>query len=278
MEKNKRKQVIITTIYAVLFLLFCGFVFSKIYSWLKPEPTCLDNVQNQNEEGVDCGGVCQNKCAPAARYDLKVNSAGFVESGIAGKYDLYAEVSNPNPDLGASQFQYIFKIKNSSGVPDAAREGTAIILPGETKYIVENNIESKTSPESVELEIKNPAWVEFADYEKPQLKIINKNYNEISSGVGFGEAVGVLRNDSPFDFSTIKIKIILKNFSGEIVALNSTQINTVKSGENREFRALWLSKFPGTVGNMEVQAEVNVFDSDSFAKKYFKAQRFQGYQ
>jgi len=278
MDKNKKKQIIIASIYAILFLLFFGFVFSKIYFWIKPAPTCSDGIKNQNEEGTDCGGVCSNKCAPAARYDLKVISAGFVESGFPGKYDLYAEVSNPNSDLGASQFQYLFKIKNSSGEQTATREGTAIILPGETKYVIENNIESKTAPESVEAEIKNPVWVEFADYEKPQLKIINKNYNEINSGVGFGEAVGVLRNDSPFDFSAIKIKVILKDFDGKIVALNSTQINTVKSGENREFRAFWPVKFPGTVGNMEVQAEVNVFDSDSFAKKYFKTQKFQEYQ
>jgi len=278
MEKRLKKQIIISLIYLAIFLTFFWLIFSWWRERSTPKELCLDGVRNQNEEGVDCGGVCGSACIPVAKYDLSADSAGFVEAGSPNRYDFYGEVSNPNHDFGSNEFQYSFKIKDSLGNVITVKSGRTFILPGEKKYILENNVESAVVPASVELEVRDPSWIEFVGYEKPQLKIVNKNYTKISSGVGFGEAIGLLKNESPFDFSLIKIQVVLKDAENKVLALNSTEIRTVKSGENREFRALWLNNFSGTVGNMEVQAEVNVFDSDSFAKRYFRAQKFQEYQ
>ena len=243
-----------------------------------PKDSCSDGVRNQNEEDVDCGGVCKNVCVPVAKYDLGVASTGYVESGLTNKYDIYGEVKNPNEDFGSKDFQYSFTIKDAQGKEIAKKSGTSFILPGELKYIVENNIESSSVPAKIELSVSDPVWIEFRGYEKPQLKIVNKTYNEISSGVGFSEAIGLLKNDSPFDWNVIKIQIVLKDSGGKIEALNSTEMRTVKSGENREFRAYWPNKFTGSVSNIEVQPEVNVFDSDAFAKRFFQTQKFQEYQ
>ncbi|OGI16948.1 MAG: hypothetical protein A2Z52_01815 [Candidatus Moranbacteria bacterium RBG_19FT_COMBO_42_6] len=277
-EATQRKKIIIIFIYIAIFGLFLSFLTFKIYSWLKPAQTCFDKIKNQNEKEVDCGGVCLKKCPARAEHSLSVFNSGFMDSGQVNKYDLYGEVENPNSDFGSSQFKYVFTLKDSSGNAIASKEGKGYILPGEGKYVVENNVESVSVPASAQLEIKGNDWLEFKDYEKPQLKIINKNYNEISSGVGFSEAVGLLRNESPFDFSAIKIGVILKDENGKIIALNSTQINDVRSGENREFRVFWPNKFFGSVRNMEVQPEVNIFDSESFAERYIDSQKFQEYE
>jgi len=194
------------------------------------------------------------------------------------KYDIYGVVSNPNSDFGSKEFKYNFTVKDSQGSALAAKSGTSFILPGEKKYIVENNIESSVPPASIEFIVSEPVWIEFLGYERPQLKIVNKSYNEISSGTGFSEAIGLLKNDSPFDFNVIKIQVILKDSKDMVLALNSTEMRTVKTGENREFRAFWPTKFVGSVRNVDVQPEVNVFDSDAFAKRFFKVQKFQEYQ
>jgi len=105
---------------------------------------------------------------------------------------------------------------------------------------------------------------------------VNKNYSTISSGVGFAQATGLLRNKSPFDFNEIIVRVILKDNAGKILALNSTSMETVVSGQERDFRTFWPSKFPGAenVQDMETQVEVNVFDSEAFVKKYFDIQKF----
>ena len=271
MEKRDTKRFIIIFIY---FLIFVAF-FLLIYFWLKPAETCFDQKMNQNEQEVDCGGVCQKKCNLLPQFDLAVGTAGFVESGISGKYDLFGEVSNPNNDFGSGSFNYEFDVKDSSGATLNKFSGKSFILPGEKKYLVATNVPTESLPGEIVLTVSDVKWEEFVNYEKPQLKIINRNYQETNSGVGFSEAFGLLKNESPFDFSIIKINIILKDSAGKIVALNSTILNTVKTGESRDFKAIWPNKFSGEVENMELQTEVNVFDSESFAKRYFRSQKFQ---
>ncbi|MDO8240701.1 MAG: FxLYD domain-containing protein [Candidatus Moranbacteria bacterium] len=264
-DKYQKKRATIIAIFVAVFLLF---IF-MLYSWLKPVPSCSDNKKNQNEVGIDCGGVCATKCAIVAQ-NLTSQESGFVESGVASKIDLYARVSNPNATFGSKKFQYEFKILDAAGSVVTTKKGVSYILPAESKYVVENNVEFVGVPSRVEFNILNQEWSEFANYyERPQLKIVNKTYGQINSGIGFSEVKGLLKNESSFNFNTIRLDVILKDANDSVIALNSTEMNTVKSGENRDFRALWLNRFPGEVMNVEVQTGVNIFESETFTKQYF---------
>lgn len=266
MDKNKTKRAIIIFIYLLILVL----IGALIYFWVKPEENCLDGVRNQNEEDVDCGGICTKKCDKIVIEDLVVEQGGVLDNGAVNRADLYGKIYNPNSVFGSNKFEYEFVLKDSAGQVISSKKGTSFILPGESKYIIENNIEVNSMPASADLSIKEADWVEFKDqYEKPQVKIVNKQYGQISSGIGFSEALGLLKNESPFDFSAIKIIIILKDASDKIIALNSTEMRTVRSGENRDFRSLWFNRFPGEVSSVEVQSEINVFDNDAYANKYF---------
>jgi len=274
MERSQKKRLMIVGVYLAIFLL----IIFGIYFWQKPKPSCFDNIKNQNEEGLDCGGICVKKCDLAAQQDIIVLGAGFIDSGVANNIDVFGEISNPNQTLGSGSLQYQFTIENSAGIVIASYNGTGFILPGEKKYITKTNLTMQDVPAKVNLSIGKTQWTEANEfYEKPQLDVVYKNYNEISSGVGFFEATGLVKNESPFDFSNIKITVIIKDANGGIVALNSTEMNTVTAGENRDFRVYWPSRFPGSVANMETQAEVNIFNSEAFVKKNFKPQQFQQY-
>ena len=249
-----------------------------LYSIFKSKPSCFDGSRNQNEEGVDCGGVCAKKCEFVATVDLQVKETGLIGSSTTGEYDFYGIVSNPNMAQGSDDFSYRIVLEDASGAVLGEKSGDSYILPGEEKYIIENNILANGAPTKAELVISNPHWIEFYEYyKKPELNIVNLSYNEITSGVGYYEVKGLLENKSPFDFNVLKVKIIVKDFSGKIIALNSTAMGTVLSGEDRDFRVFWPGRFAGEVGNVETQIEVNVFKSDSFAQKFFKEQKFQEY-
>jgi hypothetical protein len=268
------KRIIIISVYLIILIAIVTFIFLR----LQAKPSCFDGIQNQNETGIDCGGICTARCALTSEQDLKVQQTGFVPSGVTDNFDIYGVVSNPNQVLGSGSFTYQFTIKNSSGSIIATKGGMGFILPGETKYIVESNQPIPETPAEVELKISNPHWVEINDlYEKPQLKVVNKDYSEVAGGIGFSEATGLLKNESPLSFASIKIEIILKDEQGQVIALNATQMNTVQAGENRDFKVTWPNRFPGKVAKMEIQPEVNVFSSDAFVKKYFKPEKFQQY-
>lgn len=268
------KRTVIIFIYLAIFFL-SGWL---VYLWLKPAPTCTDGKQNQNEQGIDCGGTCQKQCEKVFKAQDLIIKEKFFVSGGPGNYDVMMRVSNSNNQLGGSNFSYEFSLKDASGNVLAKRSGRSFVLPVESKYIIETGIETSTAPQSVDVSIIDLKWTEFFDYERPELNIYNKRYDLISSGIGYSEAKGLLRNESAFDFDSVKINVVLRDENGQPIAFNKTEMNTINSGEQRDFRMLWPVNFPGSVQGVEMEAEANVFNSQNFIKKYTNSgmQKFQG--
>jgi hypothetical protein len=274
MEKLRRnnKRILIVGIYLLIFFLL-GWM---IYSLMKPGPTCTDGKKNQNETGIDCGGVCRACEKTYQTQDLIIKEKAFVPGG-QGKYDVMVRVSNPNNQIAGSSFSYDIKLKDASGIVLAEKSGKSFILPVESKYIIETGLETNGIPAQTEVSIDIPEWEEFFGYERPELNIYNKRYELISSGIGYSKAFGLLRNESPFDFNTVKIKVVLRDAGGQPIAFNKTEMNTINSGEQRDFSMIWPTSFPGEVQGVEMEAEADVFNTQNFIKKYTNSssQKFQ---
>lgn len=277
METRQKKQLIISIAYLILLVaVVVGF-----YEWLKPGANCFDKIKNQNEEGLDCGGICAKKCAPISHITPKIKEVGFLPSGSSDQYDIYAQVENPNQTLGIKKISYTFSLKDANGETLAKSNGSAFFLPGETKYIIINNIYSASTPQSAEMEFGSEInWVEATDqYSKPDIQVVNREYQEISSGIGFAQASALVKNNSQLDLNEIAIAVIMRDVEGKVIAINGTRMNSVLAGESREFTVNWPNRFAGVVyGPMEVQAESNIFSDDAFMQKSFKTEKFQDYQ
>lgn len=267
------KRIIIIIVYLLIFAIL-GY---GIYSAVKPKPTCYDGKKNQNEEEIDCGGQCAPCQKPISAQELKIGEIAFVYGG-PGRFDVMAKITNPNNEYGSPVFSYEFILKGAGESELARRSGEEFILPGETKYVIETNLETGIQPQSVEYQIKKADWQEFVNYQKPELNIYSKRYDPITSGVGYSEAYGLLKNESPFDFNFIRIKVILRDGLGKPIALNMTDMRTISSGEQRDFRLLWPLSFPGDVQNVEMEAGADVFDSQNFIRKYLPGGKFQELQ
>ncbi len=270
-QKNK-KRIIIILVYFLLFFLFCWF----LYSVIRPDTTCFDGKKNQNEEEADCGGKCKPCIKEISAQEIEIQEKAFVYGGL-GKFDVLLKFFNPNNRFGSSSFEYEITLKGTSGEILGKRSGKSFILPRDSKYAIENGFEIQSEPSIAEVLIKNTQWAEFENYEKPQLNIYEKRYDIVSGGVGFGQAYGLLRNESAFDFESVNVDVILRDSSGIPIALNSTEMRDIGSGDQRDFKLLWPSSFPGDVMQVEMEAETNVFDSQNFTKKYLPGGEFQKY-
>ena len=271
------KRLLIIIIYLILFFVI-GLL---LYLVFKAKPTCFDGKINQGENEIDCGGPCRVcKEIPQVESLIILEKSFVIGASGGGKYDLMAKIENPNNEYGSPKFHYQFALKDSAGQVLVQKEGDNFILPAGTKYIIETNIETQSVPSDIEIKITDDiVWDKFSGYgqhEEPQLNIYNKRYNLISSGAGFSEVYGLLRNESLFDFNLVNINIILRDGTSKLVALNKTDMRTVGSGEERDFRLVWPYSFPGDVQNIEMEAEANVFDSQNFIKKYLPDGKLQG--
>jgi hypothetical protein len=271
MEQRNQKQLIIAIAYGILVmvLIWGG------YFLFRTEATCTDNIKNQNEQGIDCGGVCSLQCTRSVQTDpLDVKESALLYSA-PDRFDVLISVHNPNDEAGASAFHYRMELKNEAGVIVAVREGNSFILPQETKYLLEINV-SAPQAKSVTITFSDYQWERFSGYqERPDITISNKSYEPISSGIGFGKAFGIVRNQSPFDFRSIRVKVVLRDASGRAVGVNMTEMRTVASGNVRDFSLIWPTAFPGVVDHIETEVEADVFHSENFVKRYMPAQDFQ---
>lgn len=270
----KRRKII------AIYVLLLTVVVGLLYWSLKSEPTCFDGRKNQGEEGIDCGGLCDLCKVEIKAKDLLVPESVFIYGGPE-KYDVLAKVRNPNDKLGSPKFSYKFTLKNAAGNVLAEKEGKNFILPSETKNIIETNLETQESPQSLVVEIKNAEWINFldyakAEYESPRLNIYKEGYLPVTSGIGFGNASGLLRNESPFDYHIIYVSVVLRDFSGDPIAVNKMEVRDVGAKEERAFQLFWPNSFSGVVEKIEVEAKTDVFDPNNFIEKKLPGGRFQG--
>lgn len=267
------KQWVVAFIYFTIAVFFGVGVY---YVFLKPLETCFDGQQNQDEQAIDCGGVCQAVCEEnVTGADLEIKEMTFVPGGN-GQYDVLGKIYNPNDEIGAVSFAYTADLKDSSGKILASRSGASYILPQENKYIFELGFAAESSPSVVSFQIKEVKWARFSGYqEKPSINIYQKRYNQISSGAGFSEAYGLVSNESPYDFRSIIVKVILRDAEDKPLAFNTTEMRTVKSQEERDFRLVWPSAFPGTVEKVEMEVDADVYHSYNFVRQYLPGGKFQ---
>lgn len=257
----------------IVLAVFClgvsGLVWGSYVLFFKPEPTCFDGRQNGTEEGVDCGGGCGAECRPdLVVVPLVERELAFLPAG-AGRYDALVRLYNPNDTAGFPQLSYTIRLHGADGAVLAERSGTEFILPQETKYIFAFDLSARTQPERITVDIE-PGFPElFEGYvEKPKLLIINRRHGRVIGGAGYYEAYGLLRNDSPFDFNTIVVRVIARDRSGKALAINATDKRDVLSQDEWDFRLFWPSQFAGTVEDVEMEADTDVYHTENFMRQY----------
>jgi len=259
------KRLTIVSVYLLIFLV----LGTGGYMAFKPQPSCFDGKQNQNEEDIDCGGICALACMEEiVGNDLLVREITFIPTG-EGKYDIVARIFNPNNDIGAARFRYSLFLKDTNGKELVRVSDVNFILPQETKTLLALNLESAELPAKAVIELSNFEWQRLRGYQaKPELNIYSRRYVEKPDETVFGAVTATIVNDSLFDFRTVKLKVVLRDTAGVPLAANQSEMQTVTVGREQDIRIVFPGSFAGSVSQVEIEAEANIYDSENFLKRY----------
>lgn len=255
-----KKRIFVSAVWISLFVLI-GLLILFI---ITPPATCTDGKQNQEEKGVDCGGSCQPCKVEIKTVDLEVGETTFADGGN-GTFDVIAKITNPNSSMGARSFKYVFILKDANGYELATKEGIGYILPADSKMIAELGltVNEGAVPVSATVEVSQPAWQQLEGIEKPEIGTYNKKFDKALVGEG-SMVEGTIRNESSYDLVTIGVIVALRDQNGKIIAINKTEKSAVRVRESRDFRLVWPYALQGSVQNMDVQVESNVYDRQNF--------------
>ncbi|MFH1558977.1 MAG: hypothetical protein ABIC19_00445 [Patescibacteria group bacterium] len=247
------KQVIVISVFVLGALFVAGFIF-----WLLNRPSCSDGKKNGDEQGIDCGGSCPRQCAPMVNLnELKVEEETMIKDGE--RYDVAAKVINTNKTYGFYPLEYRVNLYRASKLV-ASRQGSSYVMPGDMFYLIEAGIEYQGTPDSMEIVVEKAEPVSFKGDNRPKFDILNQNYAYTREPGSFFETNFQIANRSKYDFLKVDLETVVKNASGEIIAVNRGNINELKSGEVRDFRFFWPGEFFGVAKKVETRARSNFFD------------------
>jgi len=257
------------TIIVIYIFLFIG-VGTGLYFLLRPAPTCFDGKQNQNETGIDCGGVCANACLETATGEsLVVREVTALPVGD-DTYDVVGRIYNPNNTVGAESFTYTIRLLDASGTEVGSTSQTGWVLPQETKSLLVFSLPASSKPSKATLEITDVHWERLTNYDgRPKLGVYNKRYETTGRGGEYGGvALGLVTNESGYDYRLVTVKVIARDAEGEPLAINQTDLRTFLVGQQREFRLPWPVPFAGKIDMIDVEVDADVYHSDNFLRRY----------
>jgi len=260
MEYRLKRQLTIGTI----FFIVVALIFISIFLSQKSGPSCFDKILNQNEEKVDCGGVC-SPCIDTYFEDLELLSSDVLF--FDGTYDAFAKIKNPNSRYGTGELRYKFKFYDKDGNFILEKKGKSYILASETKYILESNLEIVPAPSFVKFELEPVDWQE-QKRSIIKLPIFSKKYENVSipGSAVVSQVTGVIENQTNYSFMGVDVVVVLFDENEKQIAVNKTKINNLRASERRNLVIPWFSEIKGEVNKVFMEASANVFDDSNILR------------
>ena len=256
-EMRLFKQVI----FGIIFLLIAGLIIYGIVSVVfssDPYPSyCYDGVQNREEEGIDCGGLCvpcNEEMSNVRILDKKV----FPTNTGTG---LVVEIQNPDTQHAIKSFVYEITIRDISGNIVDVMEGQSFLYAGEIKHLVYPSLSfSFGTITSLEIETLDVKKVIKDEFQKPN--VITRSVQVQKDPI---RVSGSLVNNEAISFNGAGVYALLYNRAGMLVGASKTNIDDIGSLETVPFSIVFspdLSIQEGT-SNVSTLFENNVARGDS---------------
>jgi hypothetical protein len=241
---ERRKQAIIW----VIILLIFGVIGIAAWTVLHREPTCSDRQKNQNEQGIDCGGVCDLMCKDSVQEPVILWQRFFkVSDGI---YTAGTMVQNPNLYSYAPDVPYRIRFYDSDGVTIFGREGYVTLYPKYNFPIINPGIRTlERVPVRMTFEFTaEPVWYRAEEQENTLSTLNDVVYNETTSP----RIDAIIRNDSNLDKKGVKVVALVYDPEGNVMAVSQTVVGNVPAHGSSKVVFSWPEPFPSPILKKEL--------------------------
>jgi hypothetical protein len=222
-------------IYAAFFFIFWYLVISGVYHLaVKPAPTCFDSIQNQGEQGIDCGGLCALACTPSYIKQIEEVESVIKFDPDPTHFSLLAHIENQNSSYAAKIFNYRFSLYDDGGNVVGSYPGKSFIYGGEVKYILLPNVPyPKARFTKVDLKIDNPDWIPSEAFSgPPKLDVTSINTKVVSRMLA---ANGQIVNKDNVVMPKILIIAIFRGKYGQDAGVSQTEIDNLMPKTSQQF-------------------------------------------
>ena len=232
------KQFLYGTFYLAI---LSGILFGAYQKFLKPAPSCFDTIQNQDEEGIDCGSVCGNFCLPADVQPVESVGSVSIFHPIPDRIAVLAQIRNPN-SIAATVIPYHIAFFDEKDAPLRVITGETYLAAQETRFIAD-------FPEGADLAsavratiaFDEPQWVRSADL--PRLPVSISQYHPQSDGKQL-IVEGIVSNDATISASSVTVLVFFYGTLGQMGGVSKAELSGIGPHETRVFTVQY-PLFPG---------------------------------
>ncbi len=241
----RRRFLYITIIFLVIGIP-SGLIIWKV---LQKAPSCMDNVKNQNEHGIDCGGICQIACMAEVQAEPTIQWARgyYVSKGI---YNLVAYLQNPNTEYISRPVKYTFRVYDDQNVLLATREGIVALPTTKLFPIFEPTVDvGEGIPKRVSFSFDNKiVWVEYHG-EKPELEVVKQDFTLASSTPTIDATI---RNKTLNTYKNVEVVAIVYDEDGNGFASSRTYIDNLGDRGVATVHFTWPEAFATSSSKIEI--------------------------
>lgn len=247
MSWSATRQLLYGTMFLLALLIIVGLPVYFIF--FNKTPTCFDGKMNQNELGIDCGGICQKACVQEVIAEpIIMWSRSFPVSGSL--YNLVAYVQNPNVNYIAKPVQYSFQVYDKDNVLLALKEGYTDVPPVKTFPIFIQSVDvgarvpakvlfkfnerldwNKYQSTRPEVAISEPQVIRATSTPRIDAKVLNKTLNR---------------------FENIEVVAIVYGLNDNAMAVSRTFVPVLTSMGTVPVVFTWPNPFPEEITKIEI--------------------------
>ncbi|HRH24542.1 MAG TPA: hypothetical protein PK109_03070 [Candidatus Paceibacterota bacterium] len=241
------RRTLILAIVGVVILAIASFF---AYQFFHQAPSCTDGKQNQEEEGIDCGGTCTYLCAaklvaPSVSFARELPQNG-------GRTDVIAYIKNPNPSAAAKGVAYTVELYNAERAVVATKKGTVDLAPAlETPVYIPNFNSGNQEVDRVFISIDNTLYRWFRFTEEPKVPTVASP--QVSGTEAAPRVTAVVTNPFPTALKNIKLVATVFDGEGNAIAASQTVVPTLIPQGRADAVFTWNAPFPGIVSRIDVK-------------------------
>lgn len=235
-------------------------MFIIVYPSLNKPPTCLDNKQNGDETGIDCGGLCARACI-AQVDELSVMWARAFKV-IPGRYNAVAYITNHNKSTAVQKINYRFRFADADNIYIGKREGSTFVPPGGNLAVFEPAIDIGNSiPVYTTFEFTQvPNWLQVPEDKIDQLKVLISNI-ELEAEDTSPHLSATIKNNSLFTIPNVGVIAILYDKAGNAASTSRTFLNKLAPLESADIDFTWPEAFSSPVVATEIIPMYDIFSA-----------------
>lgn len=208
--------------------------------------SCSDGIQNNSEEGVDCGGSCVRLCVAPNLSTVWARSV-YVAPGV---YHAVAQVKNPNT-AAAGSFAYTVSLYDAENILITERRGTFSILPGEVATLFEPNVVTgERTPTRTFVDIGQGVFSR-AERESSPVRTVSFSIDESRPRLSV-----IVENHTLFPVDEVVVTALLYNDQEIVTHASQTTIERLSPRERREVLFTWQEPFSEAPQRVDVVPRV----------------------